>query len=213
MTVRYATQVLSESMKRIMHQYYPEFNETAVLCGYMDLFFDCLNVRNQTEGISKRKPFLHLCRSCDDERLTWLKCTFLPYFEEWKNAVATRDEFTQQQKEKMFIPIKTYEGILITTHSLIESVKYLLGSGVKFVLSERFNQDVLEEYFGRQRSLGRFNDTPNLFQFGYNSNTIRMQRSVVTVEGNSKGAHSQKQKLSWSRVDNQPLKKRLRKKM
>jgi len=108
----------------------------------------------------------------------------------------------------MFIPMQTFEGLQMTVYSLVEATQYLLQNGVDFVLTERFNQDVLEEYFGRQRSLGRFNDAPNLFQFGYNSNTLRMQRSVVPVKGNTRGAHSQKRKPSWTVVDDQPLKKR-----
>ena len=56
-------------------------------------------------------------------------------------------------------------------------------------LSERFSQDVLEKHFGRHCSLGRRNDNPTIHQFGYQSNTLRMQRSVVPVIGNTKGAH------------------------
>ena len=39
---------------------------------------------------------------------------------------------------------------------------------MSFVLTERFNQDVLEEYFGRHRSIGRRNDNPDLYNFGCN---------------------------------------------
>ena len=108
----------------------------------------------------------------------------------------------------MFLSAQTYEGIRITVHSVIEATKFLLQSGFEFVLTEKFNQDVLEEYFGRQRGLGRRNDNPSLYQFGYNDNIIRMQRSVVPVTGNTVGAHQQKRKPSWYIVDNQPLKKR-----
>ena len=94
------------------------------------------------------------------------------------------------------------------THSIIETVKYLLGIGMSFVLTERFNQDVLEEYFGRHRSIGRRNDNPNLYNFGYNSNTIRMQRLIVPVTGNTRRRHKQKCRVSWASVDNAPLPKR-----
>lgn len=39
-----------------------------------------------------------------------------------------------------------------------------------FVLSEKFDQDVEEEYFGR--SLDRRNDSPKIYGFGFNANTI-----------------------------------------
>ena len=79
---------------------------------------------------------------------------------------------------------------------------------MSFVLIERFNQDVLEEYFGRHRSIGRRNDNPDLHNFGYNSNTIRMQRSIAPVTGNTRGGHRQKRCFSWVSVDNAPLPKR-----
>ena len=78
-----------------------------------------------------------------------------------------------------------------------------------FVLTERFNQDVLEEHFGRHRSLGRRNDNPTVHQFGYQSNTIRMQRSVAPVTGNTKGSHKEKRHVSWAIVDSEPLSKRV----
>ena len=96
----------------------------------------------------------------------------------------------------------------MTTYSVIEATKFLLSKGMDFVLTNRFNQDVVEEYFGRQRSLGRRSDNPNLWQFGYNDNTIRMQRSVAPVTGNTEGRHVQKRKVSWKDVDNTLLKKK-----
>ena len=79
---------------------------------------------------------------------------------------------TQNARERMFLSWQTFEGIQITVYSLIEATRYLLQNGVNFVLSEKFNQDVVEEYFGRHRSLGRRSDNPTIHQFGYNSNTL-----------------------------------------
>ena len=82
-----------------------------------------------------------------------------------------------------------------------------------FVLTERFNQDVLEEHFGRQRSLSRRNDNPTLNQFGYQANALRIQRSVVPCTGNTKGSYPQKRQVSWCEVDEKPLNKRVKIKM
>ena len=95
--------------------------------------------------------------------------------------------FTQNARSRMFISWQTYEGLQISVYSLIEAAKFLLTEGFEFVLSERFCQDVLEEYFGRQHSLGRWNDNPTLKEFGYNDNTLRFQRSCATVMGNTRG--------------------------
>ena len=109
----------------------------------------------------------------------------------------------------MFISWQTYEGIQISVHSVTEATKYLLAQGMEFVLAERFNQDCVKEYFGRQTSAGCWSDNPSISQFGYD-NSIRMQRSVVSVTGNTRGAHKCKDRVSWSVVDETPLPKRMK---
>ena len=79
-----------------------------------------------------------------------------------------------------------------------------------FVLTESLNQDFLEKYFGKHRALGRRNYNPDLKQFGYQSNTLRMQRSVAPVTGNTKGGHKEKRHVSWSKVYDDPLTKQSR---
>ena len=63
----------------------------------------------------------------------------------------------------MFIPWQTYEGIKISIYSLFEVVKFLLENGTSFVFTETFNQDRLEEYFVKNRSLGQRNDNPDVY--------------------------------------------------
>ena len=46
----------------------------------------------------------------------------------------------------------------------------------KYILTERFRQDPLENYFGRQRSLGARKDNPTLRDVGFNDNSIRNQK-------------------------------------
>ena len=82
--------------------------------------------------------------------------------------------FAQNARDRMFLSWPTSKGLQITVYSVAESVKYLLNSVLKFVPTEKFNQDVVEEYFGRQRSFCRRNDNPTLLAFGYNTNTIWM---------------------------------------
>ena len=56
-------------------------------------------------------------------------------------------------------------------------------------MTERFCQDPAEEYFSSQRQCGRRNENPDLFQFGYNDNSIRVQREVSTSSGNVRGKY------------------------
>ena len=65
-----ATQVLSESVSNILINYYPDVaHATAEFCKFMDMFFDCLNVRNQYEGNTKKKEYLQPYREIDDADL------------------------------------------------------------------------------------------------------------------------------------------------
>ena len=140
---------------------------TAELCNNIDIFFNCLNVRNQKEGLVKRKPFLQLFQSTNDERSYWLENVFLKYLFDWKSSIMARDgNFSQNARVCMFLSWQTFERLQIIVYSVTGYVKYLLNSSLKFVLREKFNQDVVEEYFGRQRGFGKRNNNPTLLDFG-----------------------------------------------
>ena len=210
MNVRLAGQVLSETTGKILKEYHsPDMHGTAEFCLQLDKFFDCLNVRSREEGNFKRKDAIKPYTSHDDERLKWLENTFLKYLADWKKSTEDRPgNFSPTDRQKMFLSLQTYEGLQMTVYSVIEVTKFLLSKGMTFVLTNRFNQDVVEEYFGRQRSLGRRSDNPNIWQFGFNDNIIRTQRSVAPVTGNTEGRHDKKRKVSWTDVDETPLKRR-----
>ena len=124
---------------------------------------------------------------------------FLQYLRHWKESTENRPgNFSQNARAKMFLSWQTYEGFNITVHSAIEVVRFLLEEGMEFVLTERFCQDPLEEYFGKQRQLGRRSDNPDIHQFGYNSNTIRIVRSISCQSGNIKGRKDRKK--AWEQV-------------
>eukprot|EP00794_Sanderia_malayensis_P002699 gene2699-3120_t len=186
MNVRLAAQVLSESVSQALQTFGPpEAGATALYCQMFDKFFDCLNVRNTSESVRKAKPFLQPYQSEHDERFTWLTGVFLKYLADWKDSVDARPgEFSDHDRGNMFISWQTYEGVKITVHSSIELVQYLLCQGVPYILTERFCQDPLENYFGRQRSLGHRKDNPSLRDVGYNDNTIRTTKLFRPITGN-----------------------------
>ena len=63
-------------------------------------------------------------------------------------------------------------------HLLSEVVKFLLGKeGINFVLTERFNQDPLEIFFGQKRSRGHRNDNPSMMQRFKNAQALVVQKS------------------------------------
>ena len=153
----------------------------------MDIFFDIMNIRNRNECVEKSKPLLIPFTSIEDYRFDWLKNEFLPYFSNWLQSVNSRPgTFTQSSRSKMFISPQTYEGIKITVHSVIELINFLLSSGVSYVLTERFCQDPLENYFGHQRQIGSRRSNPSVYDFGYNDNTIRNKKVFQPIQsGNS----------------------------
>lgn len=136
---------------------------------------------------------------------------FLQYLKQWKESTENRPgNYTQNARAKMFLSWQTYEGFKITVHSVTEVVRFLLEEGMEFVLTERFCQDPVEEYFGKQRQLGRRSDNPDIRQFGYNSNTIRIERSISCQSGNTKGRKDRKK--AWEQVtdDKLPCRKKIK---
>ena len=185
MNVKLAVQVLSESVGKVLQKFGPpQAQGTAQFCLMMDKFFDCVNVRNTKECTVRSKDFLRPFSSIDDERFSWLRETFLNYFEMWlKSIEARKGNFTKGEKSSMFLSWQTYEGLKLTVNSMIELTKYLIQNDVPYVLTERFCQDPLENYFGKQRAMGQRRDNPSLRDFGYNDNSIRNQKSFLPVVG------------------------------
>jgi len=114
----------------------------------------------------------------------------LDYFSNWLKSIEERPgNFNKTARGKMFISWQTYEGLKITVHSIVDCIKFLLHNNIcSFVLTERFCQDPLENYFGRQRSLGARKDNPTLRDVGYNDNSIRNMKVFRPIAGNVGGA-------------------------
>ena len=129
---------------------------------------------------------------------------FLNYLKNWKESTDNRQgNFTQNAQSRMFISWQTYEGFQISVFSVIEATKFLLQEGMEFVLTERFCQDPAEEYFGNQWKLGRRSDNPDISSFGYNNNTIRIQRAVSCQSGNTRGRKDRSK--AWEHITDIPV--------
>ena len=185
MNVRIAAEVLSETVVNLLFKTGPaDTNATANFCLMMDRFFDCLNVRNTEEHKVKLKEFLKPCKNVNDARFKWLD-KFLEYLALWKQSTLQRQgNFHQRVRGSMFLPWQSYEELRTTVLSLKAVVPYLLNSGMKYVLSEKFCQDDTENYFLKQRAIGRRKENPNVRDAGYNDSMIRSQFSVQAVVSN-----------------------------
>ena len=79
---------------------------------------------------------------------------------------------------------------------------------MEYVLTEQFSQDALEEHFENQRKIGRRSENPDAKEFGYNDNTIRIQRNVSHTSGNTRGQFGRKR--PWDNVTNEKVPKKQR---
>lgn len=138
---------------------------------------------------------------------------FLKYLSDWFSSTQTRPGmYTPEQRAQMFLSTQTYKGLQITIKSVVQVTKFLLGEGCEGVLTERFCQDDVEEYFGYQRAQGRRSDNPTAADFGYNDLRISVLRDIApTAEGNVAGRHIGP-RTKWYTASEEPLPKRSKKK-
>lgn len=69
---------------------------------------------------------------------------------------------------------------MIAVNSFVELTKELLvEEGVQYVLSEKFSQDPIEEYFSKQRGAGGSNDNPTIQQVANNMLTLQVAGAAV----------------------------------
>ena len=86
---------------------------------------------------------------------------------------------------EMFISQQTYEGLTISGNSI--AVQILLQHEFRWMLTETFSQDRLENYFATQCSISGRKDNPAARYFGYNDNSIRNQKVFRPIGGNIRG--------------------------
>jgi len=101
--------------------------------------------------------------------------------------------------------------LIFSVKAFVEMARFLLKlPGVKYLLSERFCQDPLEEFFSQQRAQGRRNDNPTASEFKKTTVSIRIQASTATdpLHGNCRGRKRAREKVI---IDDTPLPKRKRK--
>ena len=80
---------------------------------------------------------------------------------------------------RMQVCLKHLFSISVLAHSLSEMIRYLLSNDdVKFVSTERFNQDPVEIFFVQQRARGQHNDNPSVSQFFENTQALMIKMSL-----------------------------------
>jgi len=105
----------------------------------------------------------------------------------------------------MLLSPQTRKGIEITIRGFIGAVKYLLSVGVKYVMAAIFNQDRIEQNFGKQRAACGGGRNPTVHQYMHNQNSIYLQRKLRLKR---KGANTEADDDEESKLDDTPLPKR-----
>ena len=143
----------------------------------MKNIFGCINLCSLKERKFERNIFCSTYEDVNYFRFNWLENSFLKFFEKWKQSIELRPgNFTRNAKYRMPISYQTYEGLQIIVSSTIEATKYLLQHYCSYVLTEKFNQDSLEEHLGNIGSVSRQNDNLSLYQLGYSENVVRIKQ-------------------------------------
>ncbi|XP_072027683.1 uncharacterized protein [Amphiura filiformis] len=150
MKVGLAAEVISRTVANALSVFYASSAATTVeFVETFDRFFDLLNVRSRDEATRKRKPELAAYSSDTDWRLKWLTGDFITFLDDWEKAVKDRPgEYTTTQRNKMLIPTETTIGLRRTAKAFVAMAEFLLPDPkVQFILSEKINQDKLENFF------------------------------------------------------------------
>ena len=85
---------------------------------------------------------------------------------------------------------------------------------MKFLLSEKFSQDPLEEHFGRQRRRGGSNDNPNLAEYGQQEMRLNVmgENMIRNIKGNTRGKDKEDCKIDINDFKNTPKRRKVEKK-
>ncbi|KAK8768486.1 hypothetical protein V5799_015049, partial [Amblyomma americanum] len=108
-----------------------------------------MDVSNCTQHIHQNNADCKQFESTSDERLIWLETSFLDYLADLKS----------QCLAKNFLTKETYEGLVMTTRSNVECIRYLLEEMCfHFVLTRKMSSDPIETFFGWLRKSAGSND-------------------------------------------------------
>ncbi len=173
---------------------------------------------------------MHACIADQATYLQWLENDFLGYLKEWEDNVSSRIGAEDTDKTTMLLSRETIEGLHITglcnsysfsiyllssVKSFVELSTYLLSTPElkdKYILSEHFSQDPLENYFGQQRSRGGWSQNPTVKACLTSAQSLRIQGSMamMPVRGNSSRKRRALREVN-NVIDDTPLPKRKRK--
>ena len=178
MRVIYAAQTLSRSVAQLMKA--RGGDEMARSAWFADIFnswFECMNTTTNFKDNPDLKPYYYP----DDKRLLWLENVFMVELESWKKGITGASKI---EVEKKFISQQTYSGLMVTTKSMVELIRFLLKNSPPntYVLSRRINQDPLEAFFSQIRRAGGSTEVPDLLSYGHCHNLLSVKKQLNDIK-------------------------------
>ena len=166
MRVSLATEVLSHSSAVALQAYTmfqklpPEANCTADFVARIDCLFDILNSRSTKIAHKFKKPLT----ANSDEQFSFLSDS-IEWIAKWKFV------HVHNKTEKASLPF--HNGLLLTAKAVQQLTMFLLAEcNFKFVLTSRFNQDIVENWFSCIRQKGLNNDSRTAWEYESASKSV-----------------------------------------
>ena len=176
--VRKAAELLSETVSRAFeHKFGNSYKTQSEAICIIYQWFDTCNSRLVTDFIKPHKTAFGLCEERQLQALSDME------------VMVSTMRFANNQTCKTKKPFQ--KGILAGISSLKTLYNELKAEGVKYLLTSRLNQDCLESFFSRVRSIGGDNTHPNCVEF---MNRVR----TITLSGEPELIGE----ANWNTVDN-----------
>jgi len=137
-----------------------EANCTADFVERVDHLFDILNSRTAKIDHKFKKPLT----ANSDEQFSFLSDS-IEWIVKWKFVNV------EKKTEKASLPF--HNGLLLTVKAMQQLAMFLLAEcGFKFVLTSRFNQDIVENWFSCIRQKGLNNDSRTVWEYESASKSV-----------------------------------------
>ena len=150
MAVKFAASVLNETKGKTLQTFgTTEPSEKAKYWQMLDQVFDCLNVRSLEKKIKRKisRIWNHILIKLPKNSPGWQISSFHILIH-GKKILKASQVISRKMSDLKYL--QTFHGIQIAVRSTVKAAKGFLQNGCICILTERFCQDPVEEYFGIQ---------------------------------------------------------------
>ena len=205
MKVSLAAQVLSMTTATAFRMHNKGNEATIRFITMFNTWFDILNISRPNQDVVTRNPSLAAFTSPNDPRFTWLENDFLGFIDDWEGQILRIPGLTKSEQEKMCLSKETRFGLRCTVESVVALGREILSEppGTQYLLTAKFNQDKLENWFGKVRQCLGPNEAPRFFDFQHIARRVMVAGDPAVI-----GAAHGNIRPDQPGIINQPLQRR-----